>query len=643
MKKKFLVLKILLIVSYFNTYSQSYLNIDWDSDKTISFPSDNDLYGIFNNHYVEYFKSKFTEEVYVYETRHTKTKINRINNPLDNEIIISKINVSEIVDVRAKIINQDTIISYSFDEMKKMINRDDSDENYNNYKLPNLDEGDIVEIMYTVKKDFNFNGNKIIEESYPILLSKFILIENNFKSNIKIYNSNNSFVSDIIFDGKKSKQIIFNNLNATANEQYSTPIANKIKISYQCYENRDDVSQIEYWGNLVQNVSELFFPKTVNEKAEEILREIKNGYVKIPWNELKIANAIDEYIKNNFVISDEDDPKLNDIEYILNNKISNDFSIIQVYSSLFKEADIEYEVAISCNRYFLKFDPELFDPNQLREFLIFLPNQEKYISPNRVEYRVSEAPEDLLGNYGIFIDKDLDYYFSEITLFDQDFSQIKKNIEVNISRNLNKTKINESRLFSGYWAITNRNYIYLSENEKTDFLVDFFTVNGLDNKKVSNYNIKNFDISHNTYNTPLEITSTISTSDLIEEKEGLTYLKIGKVIGLQSNLFDEKERINPIEINFPNSYDYNIKVNIPRGYKIVDFSELNKSKEYISVDGNSTAKFLSKATVNGNVLNINIKEYYKELRYSKKRYQEFREVINAAAKFYESSVRIEKI
>ena len=643
MKKKFLVLKILLIVSYFNTYSQSYLNIDWDSDKTISFPSDNDLYGIFNNHYVEYFKSKFTEEVYVYETRHTKTKINRINNPLDNEIIISKINVSEIVDVRAKIINQDTIISYGFEEMKKMINSDDSDENYNNYKLPNLDEGDIVEIMYTVKKDFNFNGNKIIEESYPILLSKFILIENNFKSNIKIYNSNNSFVSDIIFDGKKSKQIIFNNLNATANEQYSTPIANKIKISYQCYENRDDVSQIEYWGNLVQNVSELFFPKTVNEKAEEILREIKNGYVKIPWNELKIANAIDEYIKNNFVISDEDDPKLNDIEYILNNKISNDFSIIQVYSSLFKEADIEYEVAISCNRYFLKFDPELFDPNQLREFLIFLPNQEKYISPNRVEYRVSEAPEDLLGNYGIFIDKDLDYYFSEITLFDQDFSQIKKNIEVNISKNLNKVKIDETRSFSGYWAITNRNYIYLSENEKTDFLVDFFTVNGLDNKKVSNYNIKNFDISHNTYNTPLEITSTISTSDLIEEKEGLTYLKIGKVIGLQSNLFDEKERINPIEINFPNSYDYNIKVNIPRGYKIVDFSELNKSKEYISVDGNSTAKFLSKATVNGNVLNINIKEYYKELRYSKKRYQEFREVINAAAKFYESSVRIEKI
>ena len=643
MKKKFLLTKIILIVFVGSLFSQSYSSIEWDKEKSISYPSDNNLYGIFNNHYVEYVKSKFSEEVSVYDTRHFKTKINKINNPSENEIIISKINKSEIVDVRSKIISEDTIVSYGFSEMKKMINDSESNKNYDFYRIPNIKDGDIVEVMYTVKKEFNFNGNKIIEESYPILSSKFILIENDFKSNIKIYNSNISSVKDTVFDGKKSKLVSFKNLNSTANEQYATPIANKIKISYQCYENKDDVSQIEYWENLVQNVSELFFPKTINQKAKEILKEIKYGYVKIPWNETKIANAIDEYIKINFTISDEDDPKLNDIEFILNNKISNDFSIIQVYTSLFKEANIEYEVAITCNRYFLKFDPELFDPNQLREFLIYLPNQEKYITPNRIEYRVSEAPEDLLGNYGIFIDKNLDYYFSEVTQFDKDFSQIKKNIKVNISKNLKKIKINESRSFSGYWAITNRNYVYLSENEKTDFLIDFFTINGLNNKKVNKYEIRNFDISNNSFNNPLLINSTLTTSDLVEKKEGLIYLKIGKVIGQQSNLFEEKERINPIEINFPNSYDYNINVNIPRGYRIVDFSELNKSKEYISVDGNSTAKFQSKVTVNGDKLSINIKEYYKELRYNKKRYQEFREIINAAAKFYDSTILLEKI
>ena len=643
MEKKFLFLGFLLIVLSVNSFSQSYLNINWD-DKTGDLKTSNhDLQGIFSNHYVEYFNSKFSDEVYIYETHHMKTKINKITDDSNNDIFISKINVSEIVDVKSKIINDDTTATYGFEEMKKMIDKSSSSENYNYYKIPGIKEQDIVEVIYTVKKDFNFNGNKIIEESYPILSSKFILIENDFKSNIKIYNSFNSFVEDTLIDGKKSKIINFKNLDATSNEQYSTPIANKIKVSYQCYENREDVSQTEYWNNLVQNLRELFFPSSINPKAIDLFNEFQKNNISINENEISISDKIDEYIKNNFIISDDDDPNLNEISYIFDNKISNDFSIIQVYTNLLKAAKVDYEVAISCNRYFLKFDPELFDPNQLREFVIYLPKSEKYISPNRIEYRVSEAPDDLLGNYGVFIDKNLDYYFSEITQSDKNFSEIKKKIEIYIPKNLKKLKIKENRSFSGYWAIMNRNYVSLSENEETDFLIDYFTINGLNNKKVTNYNIKNFDISNNSYNNPLRINSTITTTELVEEVDGLVYLKVGKVIGLQSNLFDDNKRINEIEINFPNSYEYQIEVEIPKGYRVSDYSELNKVKEFISVDGSISAKFNSKATLNNNKINIVINEFYKNLRYDKGRYQEFRAVINAAARFYESSVILEKI
>ena len=643
MEKKFLLLRFLLIVVSINSFSQSYLNINWDNKIGDLKISDHDLQGIFSNHYVEYFNSKFSDEVYIYETHHMKTKINKITDDSNNEIFISKINVSEIVDVKSKIINDDTTVTYGFEEMKKMINKSTSSENYNYYKIPGIKEQDIVEVIYTVKRDFNFNGNKIIEESYPILSSKFILIENNFKSNIKIYNSFNSSVEDTLIDGKKSKLINFKNLDATSNEQYSTPIANKIKVSYQCYENREDVSQTEYWNNLVQNLRELFFPGSINPKAADLFNEIKYNHLAIPYNEISIANTIDEYVKNNFIISDNDDPNLNEISYIFDNKISNDFSIIQVYTNLLKAAKVDYEVAISCNRYFLKFDPELFDPNQLREFIIYLPNSEKYISPNRIEYRISEAPDDLLGNYGVFIDKNLDYYFSEITQSDKNFSEIKKKIEISIPKNLKKLKIKENRSFSGYWAIMNRNYVSLSENEETDFLIDYFTINGLNNKKVTNYSIKNFDISNNSYNTPLKINSSITTTELVEKINGLVYVKVGKVIGLQSNLFDDKKRINEIEINFPNSYEYEIEIEIPKGYRVSDYSELNKSKEFISVDGSISAKFNSKASLNNNKIYIIIKEFYKNLRYDKGRYQEFREVINAAAKFYESSFTLEEI
>ena len=642
MEKK-IFFSIILIITFLNSFSQSYKIIDWDN-KTVNLKSsDDDLQGIFSNHYIEYYKSKFSEDVHVYETHHMKTKINKITDESNNEILISKINVSEIIDVKSKVINNDSIKTYGFNQMKEMINTSTSTENYNYYKIPGINEQDIVEIIYTVKKDFNFNGNKIIEESYPILSSKFILIENDFKSNIKIYNSYSSSVIDTLFDGKKSKLINFKNLDATSDEQYSTPIANKIKVAYQCYENRDDISQTEYWNNLVQNVRELFFPISINPIADELFNELKSKKISIPFNEISVANAIDEYVKDNFTISDDENSKLNDIEYILKNKISNDFSIIQVYSNLLKAAKIDYEVAISCNRYFLKFDPELFDPNQLREFIIYLPNSEKYISPNRIEYRVSEAPDDLIGNYGVFIDSNLDYYFSQITPSDESFSQIKKKIEVFIPKNLKKLKIKENRSFSGYWAIMNRNYVSFSENEETDFLVDYFTISGLNNKKVTNYAIDNFEISDNANNTPLTIKSTISTNDLVEQKNGLIYLNIGKVIGLQSNLFNADKRINEIEINFPNSYEYLIEVNIPKGYRIYDISELNKLKEYISVDGNISAKFNSSVSQSQDKLYINVNELYKELKYEKSRYQEFREVINAAASFYESSIVLEKI
>ena len=646
MQKKYpYLLFIFFIIIYCDIFSQTYLNLDW-SDEKIEINNQfnlDPLIGIFSKHYIEYFKTKNSDEIYIYDTHHFRSKINSDINEINDEILIPNVNILEISDLKAKITNKDTVLFYSFSDLKLFEDKSGLDNNYKIFKLPGLQKEGIIEIMYTVKKRYNFNGNKNIQQSYPIILADFILIENDFKSNIKIYNSKYSIVNDTIIDSKKAKFVRFKYIDKTVNEQYSTPIANKIKISYQCYENDKKISQNEYWGNLVNNVSQLFFPSSLNKKANKIFEEIKSNYQKIPFNELSTANAIDKYVKNNFTISDENDEKLNNLNYILENKKSNDFSIIQVYTNLLKIAEIEYEVAISCNRFYFKFDPEFFDPNQLREFIIYLPKIDKYISPNRIEYRVSEPPEDLIGNYAMYIDKSLDYYFSEIVLTNNDYSKINKNINVSFSKKFKNATINESRSFTGYWGLLNRNYIYLSESEETEFLVDYFTLSGLENKKILKYKIINFDLDNNSTNEPLLISSKIQTTDLVKNETDSIILFPGKVIGLQSNLFEKEKRWNPIEINFPNEYDYNIKFDIPKGYTIANFENLNIYKKYVSVDGNITAKFKSYAKYDNNTLIIYVKEFYKSLRYEKKRYDEYRDVINAAAKFYESSVLLEKI
>ena len=646
MQKKYpYLLFIFFIIIYCDIFSQTYLNLDW-SDEKIEINNQfnlDPLIGIFSKHYIEYFKTKNSDEIYIYDTHHFRSKINSDINEINDEILIPNVNILEISDLKAKITNKDTVLFYSFSDLKLFEDKSGLDNNYKIFKLPGLQKEDIIEIMYTVKKRYNFNGNKNIQQSFPIILADFILIGNDFKSNIKIYNSKYSIVSDTIIDSKKAKFVRFKHIDKTVNEQYSTPIANKIKISYQCYENDKKISQNEYWENLVNNVSQLFFPSSLNKKANKIFEEIKSNYQKIPFNELSTANAIDKYVKNNFTISDENDERLNNLNYILENKKSNDFSIIQVYTNLLKIAEIEYEVAISCNRFYFKFDPEFFDPNQLREFIIYLPKIDKYISPNRIDYRVSEPPEDLIGNYAMYIDKSLDYYFSEIVLTNNDYSKINKNINVSFSKKFKNATINESRSFTGYWGLLNRYYIYLSENEETEFLVDYFTLSGLENKKILKYKVINFDLDNNSTNEPLLISSKIQTTDLVKNETDSIILFPGKVIGLQSNLFEKEKRWNPIEINFPNEYDYNIKFDIPKGYTVANFENLNIYKKYVSVDGNITAKFKSYAKYDNNTLIIYVKEFYKSLRYEKNRYDEYRNVINAAAKFYESYVLLEKI
>jgi len=643
MLKYSLTLIFTLSIYSINIFSQTYLDIAW-SDEITEIKSDYNtpLIGLFSKHYIEYYESKFSDEIFIYETHHFKSIINNNIDEINNEIIIPKLNILEVSDVKAKIISNESIKLYDFQSIESFKDDSLSNDNFIVYELPEIKQNDIIEVMYTVKKNYNFNGSKNIQESYPILSADFILIQDNLTSNIKVYNAKNYKIKDTLISGKNAKFINFSKIKESINEQYATPIANKLKVSYQCYSEQDNSTQNEYWGNLVTNVSELFFPKSINKKAEELLKEIKNGYVTIPWNELKIANSIDTYIKKNFIISDKKDQKLNNIDHILEQKESNDFSIIQVYTQLLKLAEIEYEIAISCNRFYLKFDPDFFDPNQLREFLIYIPKSNVYISPNRIEYRATEAPDDLTGNYAMFIDKNLDYYFSEIILENKGFSEINKNIKINISKNLKKSIINEKRYFTGYWGILNRNYVFLSENEKTDFLIDYFTISGLNDKKIIKYKINNYDIDYNFKNEPLEITSKLETKDLISRVNGKILLNVGKVIGLQSNLFKEVERVNPIEINFPNEYSYEIEFLIPKGYKVLTIDNLIKDRKYISVDGNVTAQFKSSANIVSNKLTIKISEYYKSFKYEKNRYTEFRDVINTAAEFYESNIELEK-
>ena len=448
----------LLLLFFINVCFSQHIheNIQWNNSTEPINENKNSIIGVFNNFYVDYEKEKLSNSYFIFETHHFKNKLSdKQGLELINLISILKTDIIEIIDVKARHISSDSVILYDFMSIKKLLENEYSNENFSSYRIPNMQIDDYLEVIYTIKKNYTPNGSKILEEDYPIYNSKVFLIHNDLFTKAKVYNlGEDYYVSDSIINNKKTKVYEFQKLKERIDEQYSTPIANKVKLSYRTVlENDAEVSEQEYWQNLVENTKSLFFPLNKNENINILYDSIIDNSI----SSINKLITIDIFIKNNIAVSNENDPKLNDLDYIIKNRISSDFSKIQLYTHLLKKADVEYEVLISCNRYYMKFDKDFFDPSQLREILIYIPGLNKYIVPNRYEYGVGEPPDDILGNYAIYIDQNLDYYFSEIISENNDFTKIKKNINVKFSNQIRskRIKIEETREYHGYWSINN--------------------------------------------------------------------------------------------------------------------------------------------------------------------------------------------
>ena len=167
---------------------------------------------------------------------------------------------------------------------------------------------------------------------------------------------------------------------------------------------------------------------------------------------------------------------------------------------------------------------------------------------------------------------------------------------------------------------------------------DYLTGSGIDDKEIEDYEVENTDINQLEYNKPFIVKSTITSESLLEDAGDSYIFEVGKVIGTQSELYQETKRVNPIEMQYPNQYDYRITITIPEGYDVEGMNTLVIDKSYKSETGDKICKFESNYKRDGNQLVITIQEYYRSNEYDLNRYEEFRNVINAASDFNKAAI-----
>jgi hypothetical protein len=144
-------------------------------------------------------------------------------------------------------------------------------------------------------------------------------------------------------------------------------------------------------------------------------------------------------------------------------------------------------------------------------------------------------------------------------------------------------------------------------------------------------------MNQTVYNLPYIVNSTIESSVLIEDAGGSYIFQVGKIIGIQSELYQETKRLNPIEMQYPNRYNYTITVDIPEGYSLEGLQSLVIDKK-LEVDEKLLCKFQSNYKIEKNKLVISIEEEYTVNEYAIEDYEAFRQVINAASDFNKAAI-----
>jgi hypothetical protein len=208
------------------------------------------------------------------------------------------------------------------------------------------------------------------------------------------------------------------------------------------------------------------------------------------------------------------------------------------------------------------------------------------------------------------------------------------------NKNMDSVNVKFTRSFMGQLAYPYRfifNYIQKDDKKKAlDELMKF----AMPDARVVTEDVQNIDFLDSE--KPLVTTGEVVGSALIEKTGKDVIFKIGDLLGPQSELYQEKERQSQIDMFYAHSYKRTIRLEIPAGYKLsgLDAIKMNIHFDYA---GKDACGFASDYTLDGNALNVTVREYYNVIQLPKTEFENFRKVINAAADFNKISVVLEKI
>ena len=543
-----------------------------------------------------------------------------------NKVTISKKYVRDYRDLKVRVIKSNGKI----EELPKerILEKDDSDERQ--FVFEGVEKGDIIEYYYVIKDYPEFSGTEYFQRDIPLLDGKF---------QINSISQGQTFIAT--YNGIEKSYVNGNhictmtNLPAYKSERNATNIANLAKLYFYVDSNFNyDFDSFYYSLNN--------FADGVNAKSmvRDFIEEQKLDDTTIPLDER--LKKMDIYLKENVELDEQ-------ISYrkIFETKKMTPRMVLYLYKDVLDYLKIPYQFIASTDKFEDAFNHSLVVPATLSEIMIYIPETKKYLSP--FYYWMPYGPPNsvCIDNEAVFYQKGkkgkVDYTFDKIGGVSMDDNVNITESTITIDDDMETVLVNKKSSFTGYRGFYYRSVIKnIKEDKINEFIKDVvFSESDVEVKK---HTFENKEYKFNYDNDkPFTFDSQVQIKESWIENAGKNYLiTLGKVLGDQTNLYQETERSNPIVLTYPKKYNHKINFTIPDGYSVASLNNLLFDKEIKNEANETIGKFISTAKIEGNLLRISIEEFYNFTYLGKEKYNDYRDLINTAYDFYKSALVLTK-
>ncbi|HET6255737.1 MAG TPA: DUF3857 domain-containing protein [Puia sp.] len=567
-----------------------------------------------------------------------------------NKIYLGVSDNSDIVDIKARtILPGGKIIEVDRKNIKDL--KEEDGNMYKIFAMEGLEKGCEVEYYYTFKRPATFFGHEQIQAGFPVLDAHLeVITPERLRFEMKGYNCEIA-VRDTVLNGKRIAATKLRDVHGVEKEKYAAYEANLERIEYKLSYNSavsDGKVRLFTWNELAKRVytNDANFSEGETKKAAELIRH--NGWDKLNGETEKIV-AVENYVKKKFATrNDITDDNAENVEWILKNSIASSRGILRLYVALFKGLGVELQVVLTCDRSEAVIDRGFENWQNTSEFLLYFPAEKKFLAPTELGARypwfdpywgAHDALFCKATTIGTFTTAIAEIKPVPLEDYTESFSKIDATLQLNPG--MDTLLVDMQQRYAGYAAFGYREGFTLGNAEEQHAFLKELVKFGTNSENIVSSKIENADFESLGQNKPFTLQANVKASELLENAGNKVLVKIGEIIGPQTEMYQEKPRQFPIMIDFPHTLERNIELVIPDGYTIKNPDELTIHGDYTE-NGQVTMGFSSEYKLEGNRLKVHVVEQYRRVNYPLAEYEDFKKVINASADFNKIVLVLEK-